>query len=138
VKETPVMPLLQWDAVDLIEYLEVEPVNTEDEVQHAFEVRRDGVCLRLTIWQYESVAQIALGLESAPLPLIELALFVREKVSVQRYQGQEWLEFRDCVLTNSRFAYLEMGNVFDRVRYPYGQPIRVWMRPQLRIELVRG
>ena len=132
------MPLLRWDEYEFIEFLEVEPAIAEDEVQHEFEVRRDGVCARLTVWQYESVAQISLGLDSALLPLIELALFVRERVAVQQYQGQEWLEFRDCVLAVTRYSYQEMGDIFDRKRYPYGHQVRLWLRPQLRVEVVRG
>ena len=132
------MPLLRWNEYDLIGCLEVEPVVDEDQVAHAFEVHQRGVVLRVTIRQYESVVQLALAREAGGRPLIELAVFVRGGVVAQDTGAVAWVELRDCVLAGSRFSYIEMGDVFDRRRYPHGHLVRVHVRPDIQVEVVRA
>lgn len=132
------MPQLEWNEYDFIGCLEVEPTVDEDRVCHGFHVRRDDVILRLTVRQYESVVGVSLALESCPQPLIELVAFVRNGAVAQRDGSNEWLELRDCILAASRFSYIEMGDVFDRRRYPYGQQVRIRVRPRIQVELLRA
>ena len=54
------MPQLEWDEADVVGFLEVIPEVEEYEVSHVFLVERDGVSLKLEIWQLESVAQLTL------------------------------------------------------------------------------
>jgi hypothetical protein len=132
------MPLLQWNEYDFIGCLEVEPKVDEDQVWHEFEVRRDGVVLQLIVRQYESVVQISLAIEPGAKPLIELAVFVRDGVVTDADGTNEWVELRDCILAGSRFSYIEMGDVFDRRRYPHGHQVRILVRPQIRVEIARA
>lgn len=131
------MPLLQWNEYDFIGCLEVEPTVDEYQVSHTFDVSRNGVVLRLTVWQYESVVELLLAMESRAQPLIELVLFVRGGAVAQADDSQEWLELRDCILAASRFSYLEMGDVFDRTRYPLGHFLRIRVQPDIQVEIVR-
>src|SRR4051794_1443479 len=112
------MPLLQWNEVDFIACLEVEPTIDEHQVCYTFLACREGVDLRLAVWQYESVVQISIALASLAQPLIDLVVFVRESAVWRQDGGSEWLELRDCVLAGSRFSYIEMGDVFDQRRHP--------------------
>jgi hypothetical protein len=128
---------LQWNEYDFIGCLAVEPVVEEDQDSHEFAVHAAGVVLRLTVWQYESVVQISLCLESSPRPLIEVVVFVRDCAIARERADDEWLELRDCILAGSRFSYIQMGNVFDRRRYPYGYQVRIRVRPQIEVEIVR-
>src|SRR5262245_37239902 len=105
------MPLLQWIPHEFIGCLEVLPTIAEYEVEYEFEVNRGGATLRLSIWQYESVIHLALGIESADHPLIELTLYVRGATVWHQEGSNEYLKLMDCVLAGSRFSYIEMGNV---------------------------
>lgn len=49
------MPQLKWDETEFIECLETLPTVEEHSVSHVFEIKKDGLILQLTVWQYESV-----------------------------------------------------------------------------------
>ena len=132
------MPVLHWNEYDFIGCLEVEPTADEHAVWHKFEVHRGDVTLLLTVHQYESVVEISLGTDAGPKPLIELAFYVRDGVVAHQDCDSEWLEIRDCILAGSRFSYLDMGDPFDRQRYPHGHRVRIQVRPQIRVEVTRG
>ena len=132
------MSMLEWSESDFLACLEVEPVVEENQISHTFEVRRGGVILRLSVWQYESVIHISLAVEPGTQPLIELAAFFRERAAGCKVGGQEFLEPRDCILAASRFSYLEMGDVFDRRRYPHSHRIKIQVLPQIQVEIMRA
>jgi hypothetical protein len=132
------MPQLQWNEYEFIGCLEVEPTVGDDQVWHEFVIRRNAVVLCLTVRQYESVVQLTLSAEPNEHPLIELAVFVRECAVARGDGNDEWLELRDCILAGSRFSYMDMGDVFDRRRYPGGHHIRIRVRPQIQVEILRA
>jgi hypothetical protein len=128
------MPQLNWSEYEFVEVLSVLPTVEDYQACYTFDVTAADIRLILTVRPYESVIHITLGSTALPETLFECAAFVRDKAVRQEYKGQEWLELRDCVMEPSRFSYLEMGNPFDRERFPYAQHIRIWVQPQIRIE----
>jgi len=131
------MPLLDWKDYEFIQVLSVVPTN-EEGARYTFEVVKGGAKLTLIVWPYESVVGVCVGTDSLPDPLTTFAVFVRGKALLQEYKDECWLELRDCVVAPSRFSYLDWGDPFDRVSFPHGQPIRVWVDPQIRVEWRRA
>jgi hypothetical protein len=127
------MPQLDWKEHEFIQVLSALPINTDD-VKYVFEVTKDGARLIVTVWPCESVIGISVGAASLPNPLVTFAVFVRGKALLQEYKGELWLELRDCVVAPSRFSYLELGDPFDRGAFPRGQPVRIWVQPQILVE----
>ena len=74
------MPQLKWDETEIIECLETLPKVEEYSVSHVFEIKKDGLILQLTVWQYESVVQFVIFREQVEVAVIQMALFVRGEV----------------------------------------------------------
>lgn len=70
------MPQLKWDETEFIECLEILPTVEDYSVSHVFEIKKDALILQLTVWQYESVVQLAVFREQVEVAVIQMALFV--------------------------------------------------------------
>lgn len=131
------MPDLDWNPIDLITFLGVEPEVAEWQSHYRFALARNGLCLVLNLWPHESVFQIQLRQEQAEDRLMDFAIFVRGAVRYE--QGdREILLLRDCAFAPSRFSYLEMGNLWDPSRYPYGFTTQIVLEPYLSISFSRS
>lgn len=131
------MPELDWKEHEFIQVLSVLPTTDEYGVQYVFDTSKDGVRLILAVWPYESVVGISLHSASAPEPIADFVAFVRGPARLQETRESEWIELRDAVIAPSRFSYLELGDPFDRRRFPAGFPVRIYTTPQIRIGFMR-
>ena len=132
------MPQLKWDETELIECLETLPTVEEYSVSHVFEIKKDGLVLQLTVWQYESVVQLAVFREQVEVAVFQMALFVRGEVRYIKELKSEFLEFRHCIPAASRFSYLDFPeNPCNQKEYSYDLTIWLFVKPHLRIHFVR-
>lgn len=97
------MPQLDWDEVDLIEFLEVLPAMAEYGAAYQYTVERDDFEFVVTIWQYESDIELKLLRKEQKLPLLHLVANVRGKVEIKDWPGERFLQFGDVELWSSRF-----------------------------------
>lgn len=132
------MPQLKWDETEFIECLETLPTVEEYSVSHVFEIKKDGLVLQLTVWQYESVVQFVIFREQVEVAVIQMILFVRGEVRYIKELNSEHLEFRHCIPAASRFSYLELPeDPFNQKEYPYDLTIWLFVKPHLRIHFVK-
>lgn len=127
------MPQLNWNVYDLIEVLTVVPTVEEFEVSHHFSLVVPPLTLALTVFQLESVVQVTFGTEGGKQPVLDFAMFVRDRVIRESTADAEWLEFRDVIVAPSRFSYTEMGDPFNRTRHPQRHRLLIQVAPQISL-----
>ena len=127
------MPQLQWDELDFIECLDVVPVVEDYQISHTFNVVQDKLILALKVWQYESAIHITLYDSVTGRLVTEFALFVRGRVSHEKFQRAENLTLRDCILAPSRSYNVNVGDVFDTGKWPFGLTICISVKPQISV-----
>ena len=127
------MPQLQWDELDFIECLDVIPEVEDYQVSHSFKVIQERLTLALKVWQYESVVHFALYDSETGRLVTEFALFVRGSVSHEKSQRAEYLMLRDCIVAPSRFYYINVGDVFNVDRWPFGLTVSIFIKPQISV-----
>jgi hypothetical protein len=128
------MPQLNWNETEVLSCLAALPEIDEYEVSHSYRVRDGDLTLNLTVWQYESVAEFTLYRVGIEEPILHFALVVRDVVQYHAEKWGEWLEFRDCVIAPRRFWSTDLGNVFDRRRFPTGVAVELTARPHIQIK----
>ncbi len=126
------MPELQWDELDFMECLEVEPQIEEYEISYFYEVRRDDLILYPTVRPCESVIDISLYQSASETPLLDCALFVFGKVRHINDKRGEYLEFTDCIIAPRRFAYLETQTLRDAATPRWSVKLSIKPRIQIR------
>jgi hypothetical protein len=127
------MPILNWNEYDFIEVLAVMPAIEEYGIYHQFRRISSPLALSLTVYSYESVVCVSLSLESAGPPVTQFDVFVRDRIVRESTHDAEWLELRDVVIAPSRFSYIEMGDLFDRRRYPQRHTLLIQVVPQISL-----
>lgn len=127
------MPLLEWNEYDFIEVLAVMPTVEEYGVYHEFRRITPPLALKLTVYPYESVVCITVTLEGGGWPVVQFDAYVRERVVRESTQDAEWLELRDVIVAPSRFSYIEIGDPFDRTRYPQRHTLLIQVVPQISL-----
>jgi len=132
------MPELKWNKTDFMECLEVIPQVEDYEVEHFYEVKKNGLVLTVTVWQHESVVFVSLRQQENPAPLVEFALFVREAARYVNDKRGEYLEFQNCIAAPSRFSYQEMGDMFDTAKFKHGLTIELAIKPHIQLRHIRG
>ncbi len=132
------MPQLQWNDYDFALCLEVMPEVDVDKVEYVYTVDKDGLVLTVTVWQYESVIGLSLRAPSMDNPAMEFALYVRGPVTYINDKRGEYLRLEDCIITSSRFSYIEAGDLWDNIKFPSGLPVVVAVRPGIRVRGLRA
>jgi len=118
------MPELKWNETDFIECLEVTP-KEEDDVSYFFKVIRNGLCLTLNLFQYDSVVYFDLYREGNDDPLFSFGLFVRGAIEYKKEKDREYLLFQNALPVPSSFTY-----------YDYEEDIRSTEDLSYRLDLV--
>jgi hypothetical protein len=128
------MPALNWDPVDLLDYLEVEPAIEEYEVSHTYLIERNKLILKISIFQFESVVQLELFRTDSTCPLFQFAAFVRGSVIYNNDKLGRFIKITNCVIGTNRFFYIYSGDPFDQGRFPVGMTITLSVYPDIEIE----
>jgi len=127
------MPQLQWNELELIEFLSVVP-QTEDQVYHTFDLARDGLRMLLTLRQFESVLHLTISYADSKNDLLDLTAYIRGRVELHRHVATNvpFLRISGCLIVPNRFIHTEMGNPFDTQKFPFGVDIHLWVDPKIR------
>ncbi len=129
------MPLLRWNEIDFLDYLEVEPNVLDEVVSHRYSVERMGLKLLLTLWQLESMVQVTLFRDNSPENrILSFAAGVRGSAKCIDDQRGRYLEFSDCIIVPSRSWYRHADNLFDRQRISASVTIEIAVNPDIRID----
>ena len=132
------MPTLHWDKTEFIECLEVLPEEDPYETRVAFQVRRGGLLLELTVWPCDGVVAVALGGDAAAAPAISFCLVVTGTIELKKEQQGEFLLFRNCAVSPSVFYYNDLQvDPFDARAFRAGVDVRISVNPDIRIAFPR-
>ncbi len=132
------MPELEWDQTDLVECHEVVPETNKFETEQHFELQRDGLTLKVSVWPHESVVYLDVHRAAAESPLIALALFVRGPVEFVKEGGAECLRFHNALPAPNRFSYLDFKeDLHSTDDLSYGLTVRLRVKPDIEIEFER-
>lgn len=118
--------MLVWDEVDLLTVLEVVPEVETDGIWHQYIVKKDGIVLKLTIYQYDGDVRFELISENSGNSIFSMQLFDCAGVKRHYEKSGEYLEFAP-------------SNCFGISRYdgessiPYG--VRVSIKPSIKVDL---
>ena len=125
---------LNWNELEVMECFAVMPEIEDYETSHTYLLNDGLLALLITFWQYESTVQFTLSRLATEEVVTSFALVVRDGVYDRNEKYGEFLQFRDCVLTPSRF-YMEqdMDDVFDTGLRPKGIDMDLYARPTIRL-----
>ena len=112
--------MFTWDETDVLTCLETEPTVGEDALSHHYEVRRDGLHLQLTIFQYDGDAHVVIAHVDEPQPLIDF--WMRD--------GSEIRYVRDNDI--EELIFMSDDSADRAPNLPYGFVLKV--RPSIGIE----
>ena len=114
--------MTEWDPVDILTCLEVEPEVDEDATWYGYSLSRDGLVVTLNVWPYDSDVWITIRLADQQEPLVDLRM---EGCRALRYR-------REGEREELYFVSFDEGS-----RYPVnvrgGWRLRV--RPRIKLEL---
>ncbi len=119
--------MLKWDPVDVMTCLEAEPVVTEYAVSHTYTVARDGMQLRLTVFQHIGDVHVSVFRDGVGPPVVECRLLECDACRRVTDKRGEFLEFAAGRLFGDRYDG-------DSV-IPYGVRIRV--TPSIQVEFFK-
>jgi hypothetical protein len=130
------MPKLDWDETDTIECLEVLPEYSESGTVVHFEVSRNGLTLRISVFPYESTMLLDLYRCGAERPLIGFALLVLGRVEFRKEKCGEYLWIHNAVPASRRFSsYAEWEDILDSPYRFYGLDATLVVNPDIKVEL---
>lgn len=129
------MPELKWNQYDFIECFGVLPIYEEEyDVFTLFEVKRENLKLELSVWQHESLFSISLFQNKEENPFIRFYFVVRDKVRFINDKRGRYLEFSDCIIVESRFYYIETGELFNNNSFPRHLNIELIVDPKIVVK----
>ena len=120
------MRVLVWNMHEFVECLGVLPETDEDYTFHTFKVRKDGLRLDLTVFEYAGGVYIDLYREGVGTPAFSARLTDCEAARYVSDKGGESLEFAPAGSLGSRRYDGAFG-------VPFG--IRVAVTPHIKVEL---
>ena len=117
--------MLVWDEVEFIECLEVVPTVGEYDVSHHFLVRKDGLSLELTVFQYDGDVLISVYKDGIELPILDMKITDCSGVRRVNDKRREYLEFAPSKCFGSRYD--------GRSVIPFG--VRLTVKPSISVKL---
>ena len=126
------MPELQWDELDFLECLEVEPqIEDEYKTRYVYKVARAGLILTVVVRSLESYLWLSLQQKESELPLVEFALFVHGNIRYIKDKRGEYLELTDCLLAPRRTSYLKAETIWDVTQPTW--TLEISIKPHIQI-----
>ena len=118
--------MLVWDEVDVLAVLETEPVIETDCIWYTYCVKKDGLELKITIYQYDGDVYFELFSDGIDNSIFSMNLMDCAGVKRRFEKSGEYLEFAPsgCFKT-SRYD--------GEMSIPYG--VRVSIKPSIKVEL---
>lgn len=119
------MPVLEWDPVDVMACLEVEPWTEEYETEYRYQLEKDGLRLDLSVRPFGSSVEIVVHREGIERPLFSFRIMDSSGVHYVNDQRGEYLEFGPSqVIGDFRRGYLMPATV------------RLSVKPHISIEFL--
>lgn len=125
------MPSLKWNEHEVVECLGVLSKFDEEWVEYSFEYQRDDLILKLFITHYESLVNIYLAQKLAGEPFLKFSFLVRDEVRYINEKNAAYLEFSDCVVSNSYDSEL-----FDKSKYPSHSNFEIHTYPKFQLKFL--
>jgi hypothetical protein len=119
------MPELVWNETDFLVCLEVEPTIDEFECGYHYCVKKDGLRLELSVYQFSSDICITVYSEGVGRAIISFQITNCSGTKYIHDERGEWLEFAPSQVFGNRFS-----NDFV---IPVG--VRLSVRPSISVEL---
>ncbi len=128
------MPQMEWDETDVLTCLKVLPEVEEFGTSYHYETRQEELTLSVRIWPHESIVAVSLSHQEATCASWTLAVrgFVRRVCD----NAGERLEFCDCMIVSSRFAYMSEANPFGVAPFRHSPTMQLFIKPHIRIAFV--
>ncbi|MCA9238002.1 MAG: hypothetical protein KDA44_21160 [Planctomycetales bacterium] len=130
------MPELRWNDTEFLDFFAVEPTVEEFFLSYNYEVKREGLRLLFTVWQFESVIQVSVYRGLSEGALFTFAAYVRGECRFVNDARGRYLEFEDCIVAPSRFWYMKEGDPFNHEQFPASLSIRIGIDPDINIAIV--
>lgn len=125
------MPELQWDELDFMECLEVEPEIDRYGFGWVYKVSKDGLKLIVDVQPLESYIWIEIRHQESNKLITEFSLFVREKVRYVNDKRGEYLEFSGCLMVPRVFTRRGSEVILDNI--PSDWTVGLSIKPQIQI-----
>lgn len=118
------MPALAWNPVDVLDLLEVVPVEGEYGTSYLYRLERSGVRLELAVYPCDGDVSLKISCGHQSEPFINLQLLECQAVRVVQDKRGRCMEFS----APKAFA----GRYDESSAAPYG--FRLWVQPYLQVE----
>lgn len=122
---------LQWEELDLLQGLEVVPVENEHGGIECC-VDQRGLRLLLTLWPHSGVVDLTLVDRRRQAILLDFTVAVRGRIRYNNDKRGQYLEFADCVLVGRVTSSAEQ---YEAAFSPntFGRPLLVALHPSLSV-----
>ncbi|MCL6414072.1 hypothetical protein MIB92_00280 [Aestuariirhabdus sp. Z084] len=117
--------MLVWDETDVLAVLEVVPEVEPDGIWHVYSVEKNGVELRISIYQYDGDVRFELFNAESESPMFSMQLLDCSGVRWKNDPAGEYLEFAPAKCFGSRYD--------GESPIPYG--VRVYVKPTINVSL---
>ena len=117
--------MLVWDETDVLTVLEVIPDIGQDAIWHKYSVKKDGLELRVLLYQYDGDVQFELFREGIEKPIYSMKIIDCPGAIRKVDTTGEYLEFAESKCFGSRYD----GNS----SIPFG--VRIYIKPSISISL---
>ena len=121
---------LQWEELDLLQGLQVVPVENENGGIEC-QVDQLDLTLHLTLWPSLGMVDLTLIERSTKAILLDLTAAVRGRICYYNDKRGQYLLFPDCVLVDRSLSFAQNEATFSATTI--GQPMRVAVCPRLSV-----
>ena len=117
--------MLVWDETDVLTVLEVIPETERDGIWHKYSVKKDGMELRVLVYQYDGDVRIELFRDGLENSIFSMQLTDCSGVLRKNDTTGEYLEFAPAKCFESRYDGVSS--------IPYG--VRIYASPSINISM---
>lgn len=117
--------MLVWNEIDVLTCLEVTPEIETDGIWHKYLVKKDGLTLDITIYQYDGDIFFDLYRDGVEKPVFFMKLLECPGARYVKELNNEFLEFAQTKSFGTRYD--------GESSIPTG--VRVWVNPSIRVEI---
>lgn len=130
------MPELKWNEYEIIECLGVLPTVDDYNTGHHFKLEKNGLFLKMSIWQYESLIAASLYQSGKENPFITFWFVVRDEIRYINDKRGSFLRFGNFLIVENRAYYIEQGDVFEESKFPMKLNLELTVEPEISFRIV--
>ncbi len=118
------MPALAWNPVDVLDILEVVPIEGEYGTSYVYQVDRHGIRLEFAVYPLEGDISVKIYCDQQSEPVINLQLLECQALRVVQDKRGQYIELAGPKAFSGRYD--------ESSAAPYG--FRLWAQPYLQVE----